>query len=359
MRQMLALLAAALLLTACAAPPERSPAAEAEERPTERQFLSMDTVMSLCVYGGEDAVPAAEAELQRLEALLSRTEPDSGVSRLNRSAGRTAEAGEELWMLLTAAEGYTAATGGAFDVTVAPVVAAWGFTEATQQVPAPALLAELLEHVGPEHVHLEADGVSVRLDAGTEIDLGGIAKGYAADRLWAIFQEAGSPRGWASLGGNVLAWGTRPDGTPWRVGIQDPRYPDQQRFVGTLGLEDAFAVTSGGYQRYFEQNGVTYHHILDPASGMPAGSGLVSVTVVAAAQGDAAARTPGSGAMCDAFSTALFVMGEEKALEFWRSGGYEFQLVLVTEDGRVVSTAGLEGIFTPEDGSGYVYETVS
>lgn len=353
MRQMLALLAAALLLTACAAPPERR-----EDAPVERQFLAMDTAMSLCVYGEEETVPAAEAEIRRLESLLSRTRADSAVSRLNRS-GHLTEDGGELWRLLEAAEEYSAAAGGAFDVTIAPVASAWGFTEEVQQVPSSEDLAALLDHVGPEHVHLEADGVSVRLDAGTEIDLGGIAKGYAADCLRAIFQEAGSSRGWASLGGNVLAWGTRPDGTPWRVGIQDPWYPDQQRFVGTLGLEDAFAVTSGGYQRYFEQNGVTYHHILDPASGMPAGSGLVSVTVVAAAQGDAAARTPGSGAMCDAFSTALFVMGEEKALEFWRSGGYEFQLVLVTEDGRVVSTAGLEGIFTPEDGSGYVYETVS
>lgn len=358
MRQMLALLAAALLLTACAVPPERSPATEAEERPTERQFLAMDTAMSLCVYGEEETVPAAEAEIRRLERLLSRTREDSAVSRLNRSGHLTEDSGE-LWQLLEAAEAYSAAAGGAFDVTIAPVASAWGFTEAAQQVPSPADLAALLDHVGMEHVHLAEDGVSLQLDQGTEIDLGGIAKGYASDCLRAIFQAAGSPRGWASLGGNVLAWGTRPDGTPWRVGIQDPRYPDQQRFVGTLGLEDAFAVTSGGYQRYFEQNGVTYHHILDPASGMPADSGLVSVTVVAAARGDAAAGMPGSGAMCDAFSTALFVMGEEKALEFWRGGGYEFQLVLVTADGRVVSTAGLEGMFTPEDGSGYVYETVS
>lgn len=346
MRRLLAL-TAALLLTSCAAP--------AEAEPENRQFLAMDTVMSLCVYGGGNAAAEAETELRRLEALLSRTDPDSGISRLNRASGGTEDAGEELCRLLDAAGIYTAATGGAFDVTIAPVADAWGFTRETQRVPGPEELASLLERVGMEHVRLEPDGRSVSLDPGTEMDLGGIAKGYAGDCLWALFQAAGSPRGWASLGGNVLAWGGRPDGTPWRIGIQDPRYPDQPRYVGTLGLEDAFAVTSGGYQRYFERDGVTYHHILDPASGCPADSGLVSVTVVAKTESGA----PGPGTMCDALSTALFVMGEEEALAFWRSGTYDFQLVLVTEDGRVVFTAGLEESFAPEEDSGYVYETVS
>ena len=326
MRRLLALAALALLLTACAAP---------AEQPVERQFLAMDTAMTFCVYGGENASASAAA--------------DSAVSRLNERSGQQVETGGELWRLLEAAAGYSDAAGGAFDVTIAPVMDAWGFTEETRQVPSPDLLAERLGQVGMERVRLAEDGVSVRLDPGTEVDLGGIAKGYAADCLRTIFREAGSPRGWVSLGGNVLAWGTRPDGDPWRVGIQDPRYPEQQRFVGALGLEDAFAVTSGGYQRYFEQNGVTYHHILDPATGFPAESGLVSVTVVAPAGEDAPARTPGNGAMCDAFSTALF----------WRNGGYDFQMVLVTADGRVVSTSGLEGIFTPEGESGYAYETVS
>ena len=137
------------------------------------------------------------------------------------------------------------------------------------------------------------------------------------------------------------------------VGIKDPRDPDNANaFAAVLNLTDAYAVTSGSYQRYFEQDGETYHHIIDPATGYPADSGLTSVTVVA----DSA---DGNGTMCDALSTALFVMGEEKALDFWRSGQYDFQLVLVTEDGRVVVTEGLTDVLTEIDDNGYAYEIVS
>ena len=125
-----------------------------------------------------------------------------------------------------------------------------------------------------------------------------------------------------------------------------------------LPLQDAYAITSGGYERYFEENGKTYHHIIDPATGYPADSGLLSVTVVAKANGPDFTG-PGNGTMCDAFSTALFVMGEEKALDFWRTGGYDFDLVLVTSDGRVVITAGLADQFEEVKDSGYAYETVS
>ena len=228
---------------------------------------------------------------------------------------------------------------------------ACGFTTDSFREPSQAELDALLAHAGMEHVHVSGD--TVALDSGTQIDLGAIAKGYAADRVLDLYRQAGLERGWAALGGNVAALGCRPDGEPWEIGIQDPAQPDDgNAYAGLLYLEDACAVTSGSYQRYFEQDGRRYHHILDPATGAPADSGLLSVTVVA----DAA---EGSGAMCDALSTALFVMGEEQALDFWRTGGLDFQLVLVTEDGRVVATAGLEGRFAPAEGSGYTYETVS
>jgi len=341
------LLTAAFLLglTACGG--------AAEEKPASRQIVAMDTAMSFSLYGseGNEAISAMVEEVQRLEGILSRTDPFSEVGFLNGKPGAPVEVGGEVCGLIETARNFTEATGGAFDITVAPVMEAWGFTTDSYQVPSREELDELLAGMGMEHVHTE--GSTAQLDEGTRIDLGGIAKGYASDCLVQVFENYDVERGWASLGGNVAAWGTRPDGTPWKVGVRDPKHTEQEVLVGMIGLENAFAVTSGGYERFFEEGGKTYHHILDPKTGYPADSGLVSVTVVADCE------TPGNGAMCDALSTALFVMGEEAALEFRRNSGYEFDLVLVTADDRVVVTEGIAANFSETEGSGYTYETVS
>ena len=316
------------------------------------QVIAMDTAMIFTAYGEKSthADYMVEDEIRRLDALLSRTDEDSVIWQLNHADGLGITVGEEVCGLIETAEAYTQATGGAFDITIAPVVSAWGFTTDSYQVPDGAELAELLTHVGPEHITTAGDAAA--LDPGTQIDLGAIAKGYASDRVAAIFRENNVPRGKAELGGNILVMGDKPDGTPWRVGVQDPAKPNEEAYAAILALEDAFIVTSGSYQRYFEQDGKRYHHIIDPATGYPADSGLTSVTVVADSG-------EGNGTMCDALSTALFVMGEEKALDFWRSGAYDFQLVLVTEDGRVVVTDGLKDVLTEIEESGYTYEIVS
>ena len=324
------------------------------------QVIAMDTVMIFTTYGEKSthADYLSEDEVRRLEDLLSRTDSGSVIYQLNHADGLDIDVGEEVCGLMEAAEEYALATDGAFDITVAPVVSAWGFTEKENRVPSQGELDKLLALVGSEHITLAGDAAA--LTPGTQIDLGGIAKGYASDRIAEILKDNNIPRATISLGGNVLAWGDRPDGTPWRIGIQDPKDPNNANaFAGMLNLTDAFAVTSGGYQRFFEENGKTYHHIIDPATGYPADSGLTSVTVVADCDMDDVDGTPGVGTMCDALSTALFVMGEEKALEFWRSGAYDFDLVLVTEDDRVVITDGIANEFTESEESGYRYEVVS
>ena len=348
----------ALLLTGCGAP------LDPDEAQESIQVIAMDTAMLITTYGERSpaAAYACEDVIRDLEAKLSRTDPDSEVSRLN-AAGMLAESGAELRSVLSQAGYYCQETGGAFDVTVAPVVAAWGFAGGDgYRVPSQEELDRLLELV--DGFAIRGNGQTVSLGPGQSIDLGGIAKGYAADKIVEIFLEYEVPRGLAQLGGNVLAYGDRPGGAPWRVGIQDPAKPDDQNaFAGVLELTDAFAVTSGGYQRYFEQDGKRYHHIIDPATGYPADSGLTSVTVVAGLGEEGSSGFPGT--MCDAYSTALFIMGEEKALAFWRDEmrwgeqGCPFDLVLVTEDGRVVVTGGLADRFTPNESSGYRYETVS
>lgn len=363
MRRWMAFVLAAVLiggLSACAGPP-----VDPDEAQESIQVIAMDTVMILSAYGEKSthAVYTAEDEIRRLEDMLSRTLEDSGVSRLNQASGETVAVEPEIARLLLAAAEYTQATDGAFDITIAPVVSAWGFTTDSYQVPSQSQLDTLLQTVDGAAVQAEvlADGSArAALLPGQSIDLGGIAKGYVSDCVLDIFIQNAVPRGLARLGGNVLAWGDRPDGTPWRVGVQDPQRPDDANgFVGVLELKNAYAVTSGGYQRYFEEDGKTYHHIIDPATGYPADSGLTSVTIVADCGSERLNGEPGSGTMCDALSTALFVMGEEKALDFWRNSGYDFDLILVTEDGRVVLTEGIADAFTQDEPSGYSYEIVS
>lgn len=345
-------LAAAMLvgLTACG-----RELADPDKEQESIQVIAMDTVMTFTVYGEKSThvTYEAENEIRRLEKLLSRTDAESDVSRLNAASADTpVEMDPTTAELIELAQLWNQRTGGAFDFTLAAVSSAWGFTEDSFRVPAQAELRELLTHVGSAYVELNGNQASHA--GGTQIDLGGIAKGYASDRVAEIFAENQVPRGWVSLGGNVLAWGDRPDGTPWRVGIQNPKHPDEEPFVGMLALTDEYAVTSGGYQRFFEENGKTYHHIIDPATGCPADSGLTSVTVVADYEAG-----QDMGTMCDALSTALFVMGEENALDFWRDSGKTFDLVLVTSDDRVVVTSGIADAFTAGEESEYTYETAS
>ena len=344
-RSFMFICAAALLLTGCGASADEASA----------QLFAMDTVMQLDAYGHQvkQAVSDAEETIQALEARLSRTREDSLVSVLNQNgAAQDLSAAEQA--LLSEALTFRDATGGAFDITIAPVMDAWGFTGDAYRVPTQAELDTLLKHVNSDEIQIQ-DG-TVTLGEGQSIDLGGIAKGYASDRVESVFRAGGVESGTISLGGNVFVLGSKPDGSAWRVGIKDPQ--SESGLAVILPLQDAYAITSGGYERYFEENGKTYHHIIDPATGYPADSGLLSVTVVAKANGPDFTG-PGNGTMCDAFSTALFVMGEEKALDFWRTGGYDFDLVLVTSDGRVVITAGLADQFEEVKDSGYAYETVS
>ena len=322
------------------------------------QIFAMDTVMEVAAYGehAEQAVKSTEKRIEELENRLSRTKADSLVSGLNRD-GSIRHLTYDYWNLIARAKEYRDATNGAFDITIAPVMDAWGFTGDQFRVPEQSELNELLKHVNSDEIQVQEEpSYSVTLGEGQAIDLGGIAKGYTSDLVEQTFRANGIESGKISLGGNVFVLGGKPDGSDWRVGIKDPR--NESGLAAILSLRDAYAITSGGYERYFEENGKTYHHIIDPSTGYPADSGLLSVTVVAADNGPDWAGA-GNGAMCDAFSTALFVMGEEQALDFWRNGGYDFDLVLVTEDGRVVITAGLADRFEEVKDSGYTYETVS
>ena len=184
---------------------------------------------------------------------------------------------------------------------------------------------------------------------GAQLDLGGIAKGYAADLLRAQLEKEGVTSATLDLGGDVFVMGRKTDGSDWRIAVKDPA--DTESYLGVVSAADKFIVTSGVYERYFEENGVRYHHILDPKTGCPAASGLVSVTVLCE-----------NGAWADALSTACFVLGPDGALALrddLADQGTDFELILVTDDGRVLYTDGLADAFTPNDESGYTYEALA
>ena len=309
-----------LLLTGCSA-----------SEPCRRELMAMDTFMTLSVYAqspaaGEALLEEAAGEIRRLEGLLSVTDPGSEIYQVNH--GGAVSLSEPVRELLEKALELCRETGGALDVTVYPAVRAWGFTTGEYRVPEEAELSALVENVGYGRVSL--DGDRLVLPEGVELDLGSVGKGWTGDRLTALFREAGVSSAIMELGGNVQALGTKPDGAPWRVAVQAPG----GGYAGVLEIADKAVVTSGGYQRYFEQDGETYIHIIDPATGRPARTGLASVTIVA-----------DSGLQGDGLSTALFVMGREKAEAFWRRNP-EFDFILLGEDGTAAITEGLEECFS-------------
>ena len=290
------------------------------------ELFAMDTYMTFVAIGdgADDVLADLSRTVNTLESSLSRTVDTSEVSRLNRDGSAVWD--EDGAQLLSWALQHSQETDGAFDITIAPLVELWGITSDSPRVPSQAEIDALLPLVGYEHVH-QSEFCSISLDEGCSVDLGGIAKGYASDCANA-------------------------QNRPWSVAIQDPA--DSEGYVCTLSLSDAFVVTSGGYQRYFTApDGTVYQHILDPKTGYPVQSDLTSVSVVTRG------GFGGQGTRADAYSTALYVMGEQAAVDFWRSQSMSFDMVLITRDGRVVYTPGLADCFNEKDGTSYVYQLLA
>ena len=316
-----------------------------QSRPASVDIFAMDTYMSLVAYGkdAQSALEEAAYGINLLETEISRTREGSDIDVLNKT-GRwqgSADGTDATADILTQALQYSEQTNGLFDVTVAPLVQLWNITGDAPYVPAQEEIDALLPLVGSEHLHVKDN--TARLDSGCAVDLGGIGKGYASDLVRWILTARGIKSATASLGGNVYVHGCKPDGKLWNVAIQDPQ---GDGYALTVSLQNAFVVTSGGYQRYFTApDGTVYQHILDPRTGYPAESDLLSVSIIA-----------DQGTRADAYSTALYVMGEQEAVEFWRSRK-DFDMVLITADQRVLYTSDL--IITEEKNSGYVYEEIT
>ena len=292
------------------------------EKPVSKQIFAMDTYMELTAYGDN-----AEAGLTDVihtinqYALQLDPEVESGaVYALNHAEGSAVTLDPVIADMLTVAKQVYAQTGGALDLTVYPIVKAWGFIDSAHTVPTDAELEQLKSVPCFDDVSIDIH--TVTMPAGTEISFGAIAKGAMAELSRQILTEYGIEHAFLSLGGNVQTLGTKPDGSLWRVGVQDPN--NLSGHLGIVSVGETAVVTSGSYQRYFEQDGKLYHHIIDPATAAPAESGLLSVTILCE-----------SGTMADALSTSMFILGEEAAIDYHRTYG-GFDMILVTEDNRVV-----------------------
>ena len=326
MKRLIAAALAALLLLSAAA------CGSQENAPSETELFAMDTYLHLTAYGerAEPALEQARTRIRELESLWSVTDEHSEIHAANHSGGAAVSVSGDTANLVRYALDMARRTGGALEPTLYPVLTAWGFTTDRFQIPAREELDRLLERVDYTKVSLQ--GTTLTVPDGMQLDLGAVGKGYAADEAAAVLRENGVESALLDFGGNILTIGTKPDGTSWRVGVRDP---DSEGNLGVLELNGQGVSVSGGYEKYFVgEDGERYWHILDPATGAPARSGLVQTAVVS----DESKR-------CDALSTALFVMGLDSALQYWREH-QDFEMILLTEDRTIYMTEGLSDAFS-------------
>lgn len=300
----------------------------------ERTEELMGTFVRVKIYGADNADPdaaldAAFARAKELELIFSPTMDGSELGAVNASAfSQDTAVSEEFRFLLEESLYYAELSCGAFDCTIGGLIDLWGIGTEDARIPSDTEIQSVLLSADTEPVTIHPDGTIRFADERVQLQFGAIAKGYIADEMKAVLLDHGIRNGILSLGGNVLTIGENPvKQSGWVIGITDPFDPEQ--ITATLSAEDASVVTSGNYERYFEENGVRYHHILDPETGYPADSGLISTTIIAE-----------SSLTCDALSTAAYVLGAKDGMALIeRMDGVE--AVFITEDGEFLTSSGI------------------
>ncbi len=341
----LVIVAAAWLLTAVAA----NKRDEMANKAFVADSFAMGTVISQKVFGanGPTAVDEATTKIEDLDKLLTFNDTQGDTYRLNQNAGIMGiELDPATVKIINKAQEISEMSHGAFDITVGPLVKTWQIGTDAQRIPSQEELNRLLPLVNYEDIDIDNNVVTIK-NKGQMIDLGGIAKGYAGDAVIEVYRRQGITSAFINLGGNVVTLGNKPDGAPWKVGIRDPRPAGNPsgKDIGIVKVTDKAVVTAGDDQRYFMENGRRYHHILDPKTGYPAESDLMSVTLITESSLDA-----------DALDTAVYILGLEKGRELIRQyGGVE--AVFITIDKKIYVTEGLKESFEfLGEGSGYVYQ---
>ena len=318
-----------------------------DKEPVSKTEFALDTVCTVTVYDidgkeAEELLDGVFEEIAGYEDMMSRTREGSDIYRINHAEGKPVEVSAETAEVISMGLDMSRLSGGRFDITVGRLAELWDFNSEDPEVPDADDIAEAVSSAGYEKVHV--DGLTVRVDdPETHIDLGGIAKGYIADRVGEYIEENGSRSAVINLGGNVVTIGERPDGTPWNIGVERP-YSDRDEIIGAVEVKDAAVVTSGIYERMFREGGRIYHHILDPETGYPAETDLEAVTLRA---------DKGCSAMCDGFSTICIMLGKDDALAFiehmqeiYPEMGLEAAFIDKNDD--IVQTEGMDIVFSED-----------
>jgi len=314
----------------------------------------MGTVINQKVYG-KNAKKAGDLVIDRMkeiEASMTINTPGGEINPLNDAAGlNPVPVSPSVMFLLNKSKEYGELSQGAFDVTIGPLVKEWGIFTDNPKIPSSDKINELLKLVDYKTLLIDTMNNTAMLPMkGQIVDLGGIAKGYAGNEAIRIYKENEITSGFINLGGNVVVLGTKPDGALWNIGVQNPRDVNG-KIIGKLAVKDTAIVSSGDYERFFEKDGVRYHHILDPKTGSPSKSDLIGVTIVVDSTIVTDSSTDG-----DALSTSVFVLGLDKGRQLVESLK-GVNAVFITEDKKVYVTSGLKDKFTFDDES-KVYQYV-
>ncbi len=308
-----------------------------DKHQTNYTSLGMNTQITHRVFGenAPEAINSAEAEIVRLEKIMSRYMPESDINLINQFSGiKPVKVCDEVHRVLSYANELSKICDGLFDVTIGPLVDLWNYKHASG-VPDEADIRRILQLVDYSDLLLNPCTKTAELGRqGQSIDLGGIGKGFASDRIIEIFKCYDIASAFTNIGGNVSTLGNKPDGTLWMVGIRHPR--QESCLLGAVPAAGRSVVTSGDYERYFiDREGIRRHHILSPVTGYPAEAGLISVTVIS-----------DSAMLADALSTLVFVAGMERGAGFIkRFPGSE--AIMVDEHQQIYITHGLKGCFQP------------
>lgn len=291
-------------------------------RDYSEQGIYFDTIIKLDIYGTKDKAVMNDCLIlcDEFEKKFSKTVEGSDVWRLNHAEGAWVEVSEETIDILKEAIKYSELTEGAFDISIAPLTELWHVNDNDGILPTEEEIKEAMSHVNYQCIQI--DGSKVRLtDEKAQIDLGGIAKGYIADKLEELMKERGVTSAMINLGGNIKVVGSKTDGSSWNIGIQKP-FADRNEVIGSVKIKDKTVVSSGIYERYFEYDGKIYHHIIDKTTGAPSESDLEAVTIIGE-----------SSTAADALSTSCLLLGSEEGMKL------------------VEQTEGVEAVFVKRDGS--------